>query len=99
MRKTLYEIQSELEGLGYVKRRPIPTQNEIKKELMLLKLRADIRRKTGRSPSGRKMPLSELVRKGIASQKRVNEALGAKRVKMMREQAMSGRLRGVIRSA
>lgn len=99
MRKTLFEISNELEDLGYIKRRPIPTQNEIKKELMLLKLRADIRRKTGRSPSGRKMPLSELVRKGIASQKRVNSALGAKRVKAMRDQMMSGQLRGMVSNA
>ncbi len=99
MRKTLYEIQSELEELGFVKSRPVPTKNEIKKELMLLKLRADIRRKTGRSPRARKMPLSELVRKGIASQERVNEALGAKRVKAMRDQIMSGRLRGIVNNA
>ena len=99
MRKTLYEIQSELEELGFVKCRPVPTKNEIKKELMLLKLRADIRRKTGRSPSARRMPLSELVRKGIASQKRVNETLGVERVKAMRDQYMSGRLRGIVINA
>ena len=99
MRKTLYEISNELEELGYIKRRPVPTRNEIKKELMLLKLRADIRRKTGRSPRARKMPLSELVRKGIASQKRVHDALGANRVKAMRDQMMSGRLRGIWNNA